>query len=51
MLSMVDKGENTYSNRDVSIPIHKVLRKEQQKNPPDTRCEIESRENVSERSL
>lgn len=47
MLSMVDKGENTYSNRDVSIPIHKVLRKVQQKNPPDTRCEIERRENVS----
>lgn len=29
--SMVDKGESTYSNRAVSIPIHKFLMKEQQK--------------------
>lgn len=46
MLSMVDKGENTCSNMVISIPIHKFLRKENQKNPADIWCEIERRKNV-----
>lgn len=46
IFSMIIKGGNTYSNRAVSIPIHKFLMKVQQKNRPDIWHEIERRKNV-----